>query len=172
MRTADLKKRISAVCPDSITGDKGYKLTDVRNGEITLDAFIAQLNDEGHGSFIAGGRRNGRSSGAPGNAAIRGHHTVSLDQGIPPSLRQRAFGVRLKAACSVTPCAPLSLHWDGAYGGASAFIGDELRQTAAIVLLAGYEHSSQSLCGRNYEYYRRSVLSGKMDCGGSQGNPI
>ena len=47
-RTVDLKQRILSKLPKAVfqTGDKGYKLKDVKEGRVSMDAFMAQLSLE------------------------------------------------------------------------------------------------------------------------------
>jgi beta-glucosidase len=170
LRRVDLKKRILDNLPPEIpyTGDKGYKLTDVRNGKITLDDFIAQLNDEELEALSRGEGAMDSRLGPPGNAGAFGGVISSLrGKGIPPVITTDGpSGIRLKAACSLTPCAAaLACTWDPALiEELSARIGEELAANGGHVLLGpGMNIRRNPLCGRNFEYYSEDpLLSGKM----------
>jgi beta-glucosidase len=170
LRRVDLKKRILDNLPPEIpyTGDKGYKLTDVRNGKITLDDFIAQLNDEELEALSRGEGAMDSRLGPPGNAGAFGGVIPSLrGKGIPPVITTDGpSGIRLKAACSLTPCAAaLACTWDPALiEELSARIGEELAANGGHVLLGpGMNIRRNPLCGRNFEYYSEDpLLSGKM----------
>jgi beta-glucosidase len=170
LRTVDLKKRILGSLPPEIayTGDKGYKLADVKNGKIALDEFIAQLTDEELEALTRGEGAMDSTLGPPGNAGAFGGVVPSLrDKGIPPAVTTDGpSGIRLKAACSLTPCATaLACTWDPALiEELSAMIGDELISNGSSILLGpGMNIHRNPLCGRNFEYYSEDpLLSGKM----------
>jgi beta-glucosidase len=66
-----------------MTGDKGYKLSDVKNKKITMDEFIAQLTEDELISIVRG-EGMGSPRVTPGTAAAYGGVTDSLSaKGIP-----------------------------------------------------------------------------------------
>lgn len=170
LRTADLKKRILENLPPEIpyTGDKGYTWFDVRDGKIMLDDFIAQLSDGELEALTRGEGAMDSPLGAPGNAGAFGGAVPSLrDKGVPPVITADGpSGIRLKAVCSLTPCAAaLACTWDPELvEELSARIGEELAAHGVHVLLGpGMNIHRNPLCGRNFEYYSEDpLLSGRM----------
>lgn len=84
-RIYDLEKRINDNRPESleITGDKGIKLKDVKNGKNSIDEFIAQLKED---DLMGISRGEGMNSPkvTPGTACAFGGVTKRLfDFGIP-----------------------------------------------------------------------------------------
>jgi beta-glucosidase len=166
----DLKQRIIKNLPPEIpfTGEKGYRLYDVKNGSVSLDAFVAQLKDEELEALTRGEGDMESSLGAPGNAGVFGGILPSLrEKGIPPAVTTDGpSGIRLKAACSLTPCATaLACTWNPELVEAlMAKIGDELLANGSSVLLGpGMNIHRNPLCGRNFESYSEDPrLSGKM----------
>lgn len=84
-RIYDLEKRINDNRPESleITGDKGIKLKDVKNGKNSIDEFIAQLKED---DLMCISRGEGMNSPkvTPGTACAFGGVTKRLfDFGIP-----------------------------------------------------------------------------------------
>lgn len=78
-------KFVSDKCPacDAFTGDKGYKLNDVRLGNVSMGEFLAQLSDDDLFAIVKG---EGMCSTkvTPGTAAAFGGITPTLsDFGIP-----------------------------------------------------------------------------------------
>ncbi len=82
--TDENKRRIEELPPDiPFTGDRGIKLSDVKNGRNTMDEFIAQLSDEDLAAIIRG-EGMGSPRVTPGTAAAFGGVTRSLESfGIP-----------------------------------------------------------------------------------------
>ena len=81
----DEKQRRSELLPEEIpfTGDKGFKLADVKNGKCSLEDFIAQLTDEDLNVLVRG---EGMSSPkvTPGTAAAFGGVSEHLKaMGVP-----------------------------------------------------------------------------------------
>lgn len=84
-RTIDLRARVEQNRPAEIpfTGDRGYRLVDVLDQKVSLDEFVAQLNDEDLMSMFYGeGMCSTRVT--PGTAAAFGGVTERLEAfGIP-----------------------------------------------------------------------------------------
>ena len=169
-RTMDRKARILKELPQSVgfTGDKGYKLKDVKEGRVTLDAFIAQLDKDELEAISRGAYVMGHPLGARGNAGIFGGVTESLRaKGIPPiTTTDGPSGLRLYESCSLLPIGTLL---------ASTFdialvetlytaIGKEMKDRGSDVLLApGMNIHRNPLCGRNFEYFSEDpYLTGRM----------
>ena len=73
-RTVDLKQKILQSLPAGvpITGDRGYRLDDVKAGKVTLDAFVAQLDPTELEAISRGAYIMNSPLGAPGNAGVFG----------------------------------------------------------------------------------------------------
>lgn len=153
----------------SYSGDKGYKLSDVVDGIITLDEFIAQLNDD---DLIHMFRGEGMSSPkvTPGTAGAFGGVSKRLrDFGIPvaccadgPSgIRMdcgtKAFSLPNGTALGCTFNLPLV---EELY----RMLGLEMRRNKIDTLLGpGVNIHRNPLNGRNFEYISEDPLvTGKM----------
>ena len=166
----DLKKIILEGLPKDIpqTGDKGYKLIDVKNGKVSMEDFVAQLSVKELEAISRGDYKMNSPLGALGNAGALG--------GVLPSLRKKGIpacittdgpsGIRLSACCSLMPIGTLL---------ASTFdekLVEELMTKEAaemadketdILLAPGMNIHRSPLCGRNFEYFSEDpYLSGKM----------
>jgi len=148
----------------AITGDKGYKLLDVKNGKVTMEEFIAQLSKEDLCTIIRG---EGMSSPkvTPGTAAAFGGVSKSLhDKGIPigcmddgPSGMRLDSGVKAFAlpngtclACSFDPEGNKELF---------QFLGIEMIKNRVDLLLGpGMNIHRNPLNGRNFEYFSEDPL--------------
>ena len=165
-----LKNRILENLPKEIgfKGDKGYKLKDVKDGKITLDEFVSQLNNEELEGLTRGQGYMDSELGVTGNAGAFG--------GILPSLREKGIapiittdgpaGIRIKKYTSLIPCGTaLACTWNTELVEELAGImGKELVHQGSDVLLApGMNIHRDVLCGRNFEYFSEDpVVSGKM----------
>ena len=169
-RTVDLKERILSVLPEGtfITGDKGYKLKDVKEGRVSLDAFVAQLSTEELEAISRGAYIMGHPWGPKGNAGIFGGVTESLKaKGIPPVVTTDGpSGIRLYASCSLLPIGTLlACTFDTELvEKVYAKVGEEMVSRHTDVLLApGMNIHRDPLCGRNFEYFSEDPLvSGKI----------
>ena len=169
-RTADLKKKILKNLPESVfqTGDKGYKLKDVKEGRIDLDTFVAQLSLEELEAISRGDYIMGHPLGAKGNAGIFGGVTESLrEKGIPPVVTTDGpSGIRLYDSCSLMPIGTLlACTFDTAL--METLMGKvslEMKDRGSDVLLApGMNIHRNILCGRNFEYFSEDpYVSGKI----------
>ena len=169
-RTVDLKQRILSKLPKAVfqTGDKGYKLKDVKEGRVSMDAFMAQLSLEDLEALSRGGFIMGHPLGAKGNAGIFGGTTESLRaKGIPPVVTTDGpSGIRLYDSCSLLPIGTLlACTFDRALlEELFCQVGREMKTKGSDVLLApGMNIHRNPLCGRNFEYFSEDPLvSGKI----------
>ena len=164
--TTNLKSRILASLPQAValTGDRGYKLKDVKAGKVTLDAFIAQLTPDELEAISRGGYIMNHPLGPKGNAGIFGGVTQSLrDKGIPPVVTTDGpSGIRLYDSCSLVPIGTLlACTYDcSLLETLFAAIGKEMRDRGTDVLLApGMNIHRNVLCGRNFEYFSEDPLT-------------
>ncbi len=169
-KTVDLKERILANIPQGtfITGDKGYKLLDVKQGRVCLDTFVAQLSTTELEAISRGGYIMGHPWGPKGNAGIFGGVTESLvAKGIPPVVTTDGpSGIRLYDSCSLIPIGTLlACTYDAALVETlMTAVGAEMRSRGTDVLLApGMNIHRSPLCGRNFEYFSEDPhVSGKI----------
>ena len=169
-RTKNLKQIITDQIPEGcfITGDKGYKLKDVKENRISMDTFVAQLDLEELEAISRGGYIMGHPLGAKGNAGIFGGVTQSLrDKGVPPVVTTDGpSGIRLYDSCSLLPIGTaLACSFDTELAEELyRAVGLEMRNKGSDVLLApGMNIHRNPLCGRNFEYFSEDpLLTGKM----------
>ena len=169
-KTVDLKARILENLPKEVfmTGDKGWKLKDVKEGRVSMDAFIGQLSLEDLEALSRGGYIMGHPLGARGNAGIFGGTTESLRQkGIPPVVTTDGpSGIRLYDSCSLIPIGTLLACTFDKPLLEELFtqLGYEMGDRGSDVLLApGMNIHRNPLCGRNFEYFSEDPLvSGKI----------
>ncbi len=165
-----LKKIILADLPKgkAITGDRGYKLDDVRNGKVSLDDFVAQLDTVELEAISRGDYVMNSSLGAKGNAGVLGGVLKSLrDKGIPAiTTTDGPSGIRLHASCSLLPIGAIlaSTFNDALVEELYTLVGKEMAAKGSDVLLApGMNIHRSPLCGRNFEYFSEDPLvSGKI----------
>lgn len=170
MRNYSLKDRISANLPAKdlpYTGNKGYKLQDVKEGKVAMEDFLKQLTDRELEAMSRGDYTMDSKLGAKGNAGAIG--------GVLPSLRQKGVkavitsdgpsGMRLNAICSLLPIGTLlSSTWDTKLvENLYEVIGREMIVRGSDILLGpGMNIHRNPLCGRNFEYFSEDpLLSGK-----------
>ena len=168
--SAELRERILSRLPKAIpvTGIGSCTLDDVKSGEITLDDFMARLNDEELEALSRGQGMMGTSLGVAGNAGAFGGVIESLrEKGVPPIITSDGpAGLRLKKYCALQPCGTaLACTWNTELIEAlSAKIGEDMIHYGVDVQLApGMNIHRNPLCGRNFEYFSEDpLLSGKM----------
>ncbi len=165
-----LKDRITNNLPAEIgfKGDKGYKLADVKDGKITLDDFISQLNNDELEALTRGQGMMNSDLGVVGNAGAFGGIISSLrEKGVAPIITTDGpAGIRIKKYTSLIPCGTaLASTWNcGLVKLLTTVMGAEMLEHGSDVLLApGMNIQRNVLCGRNFEYFSEDpVLSGKM----------
>ena len=164
-KTADLKEIILDSLPEEhfITGDRGWKLKDVQDGKITLDAFVSQLSDDEMEAISRGGYTMHHPLGAKGNAGIFGGVTDSLrKKGIPViTTTDGPSGIRLYDSCSLIPIgtALASTFDTDLIEYLCVHLGREMENRGSDVLLApGMNIHRNPLCGRNFEYFSEDPL--------------
>ena len=167
----DEKQRRNELMPEEIafTGDRGFKLADVKNGKCTLDGFIAQLDDTDLNVLVRG---EGMCSPkvTPGTAAAFGGVSEHLKQmGVPcgccsdgPSGMRldtgtKAFSLPNGTLIASTFNKPLVQEL-------FAFLGLEMRANNVDCLLGpGMNIHRHPLNGRNFEYLSEDpYLTGVM----------
>ena len=164
-----LRERILDRLPPeiSVTGDKGYKLSHVTEGKLSLDDFIAQLSDNELEALTRGEGGMNSSLGVEGNAGAFGGVIPSLrEKGVPPVITADGpAGLRLKRFCSLLPIGTcLACTWDeGLVEELFSHVGKELiRHKVDIILSPGMNIHRNVLCGRNFEYFSEDpLLTGK-----------
>lgn len=166
----DLKKIISDNLPVDIpmTGDKGYKLIDVKNGKVSMESFVAQLELKELEAITRGHYIMNSPLGAPGNAGCFGGVLPSLrDKGIPAvTTTDGPSGLRLSACCSLMPIGTLlaSTFDEKLIEKLMAKESMEMADKGSDVILApGMNIHRNPLCGRNFEYFSEDpYLCGKI----------
>ncbi len=166
----DLKKIILENLPEgkAVTGDKGYKLIDVKEGRVSMEDFVAQLSLEELEAISRGDYTMDSKLGVSGNAGCFGGVLESLRaKGVPAATTTDGpSGIRLSACCSLMPIGTLL---------ACTFdeklvcellekLADEMADKGTDILLApGMNIHRNPLCGRNFEYFSEDpFLSGKI----------
>lgn len=183
-RSYDLKQVILDNIGEDVqyTGDKGYKLSDVENGTVSMEDFVAQLSLEELEAISRGDYKMDSPLGAKGNAGAMGGILESLrDKGISPMITTDGpSGIRLLSYCSLIPngTALASTFNTELVEKVYAKISEELRAKGSDILLApGMNIHRSHLCGRNFEYYSEdpvvtglmgaAAVKGIQTCGGS-----
>lgn len=165
-RTISLKERIENNLPIEIkqSGNKGYTLKDVESSKITMETFIAQLNDEELATIVRG---EGMSSPyvTPGTASAFGGVSDSLfSYGIPIACTADGpSGIRMESGLKATQLpigTLLSATWNTELvESLYEMEGQELLSNNIDVLLGpGLNIRRNPLNGRNFEYYSEDPL--------------
>lgn len=170
LRQKDLKTRILDTLPQEIpcTGDRGYRLSDVKSGKIALDDFVAQLSAEEMEALARGSLEGMNASlGPKGNAGVFGGTEPSLrDKGIPViSTNDGPSGVRLQAHTTLMPngvC--IASSWNAELTEQlCGELGKEVLDRGSLTLLApALNIHRHPLCGRNFEYFSEDPLLSGM----------
>ena len=169
-RSKNLKQAILDSLPEGsfITGDKGFKLKEVKEGRVSMDAFVAQLDLEELEAISRGAYVMGHPLGAKGNAGVFGGVTESLrSKGIPPiTTTDGPSGIRLYDSCSLLPIGTLlaCTFDESLVEQLYTMVAGEMKEKGSDVLLApGINIHRNPLCGRNFEYFSEDpLLTGKM----------
>lgn len=178
LRKDTQKERRNARLPHDIpqTGDKGYKLSDVVNGKVSMDDFIAQLSDDELCTII---RNEGMCSTqvTAGTAAAFGGIIPSLkDKGIPVGcMDDGPSGMRLDSgmkAFSLPNGTLLACTFDPELNEKLfSFLGIEMIKNKVDLLLGpGMNIHRNPLNGRNFEYFSEDpLLTGMIASGQVKG---
>ncbi|MBU9723366.1 MULTISPECIES: glycoside hydrolase family 3 C-terminal domain-containing protein [Bacillaceae] len=161
-----LAERIETNLPRTLeqTGDKGYKLRDVYDGKVSMEDFIAQLDDNDLATIVRG---EGMSSPlvTPGTAsAFGGVSDGLLNYGIPLGCTADGpSGIRMDSghkATQVSIGTLLAATWDPELVEELYVMeGQELLQNNIDVLLGpGMNIRRSPLNGRNFEYFSEDPL--------------
>ena len=156
--------------PQSVeqTGDRGYKLADVKNGKVTMQQFVAQLNNDELEAISRGDYVMNSPLGAAGNAGAFGGVLESLrSKGVPAvTTTDGPSGIRINEGASLLPVATeLACSWNPELVEALyEQVGKEMTRVGSHVLLApGMNIHRNPLCGRNFEYFSEDpLLTGVM----------
>lgn len=171
VRTVDPQERRKAELPEELaqTGDQGWKLVDVLDGKVTMDAFTAQLTDE---DLIAISRGEGMCSSkvTAGTAAAFGGVTEHLQElGIPAACcADGPSGIRMDCgtrAFSLPNGTALGCTFDTELvEELYTMTGQEIRLNKIDSLLGpGMNIHRHPLNGRNFEYISEDpYLTGKI----------
>lgn len=170
-RTINLTDRINKNRPNDIsqTGDKGYKLSDVYDGKVTMEKFIAQLSDFEMACLIRG---EGMCSPkvTPGTGAAFGGITEGLQYfGITAGCcSDGPSGIRMDCgtyATSIPNGTLLACTWNtDIVEQLYVMEGKELLMNRIDLLLGpGINIHRHPLNGRNFEYFSEDpLLTGVM----------
>lgn len=176
-RTVSLKERILSELPQEIpmTQDKGYKLKDVKDGNVSMDDFISQLSLDEMEAISRGDYTMNNKLGPAGNAGVLGGVLQSLrDKGIPPlTTTDGPSGIRLFTGCSLIPIGALlaSTFNTQLVEDIYAKLSEEMVDKGSDILLSpGMNIHRSVLCGRNFEYYSEDpLLTGTMGAAAVRG---
>ncbi len=165
----NLKTRVKENLPAELphSQDKGYKLSDVKSGKVTMDEFVSQLTLEELEAITRGDYIMRSPLGVSGNAGVFGGVLPSLrDKGVPPlSTTDGPAGIRVTKKRSLLPTgACMAASWNTELiEEVYAFIAEEMKECGSDILLApGMNIHRNPLCGRNFEYFSEDpVVSGK-----------
>ncbi|MCR5207212.1 MAG: glycoside hydrolase family 3 C-terminal domain-containing protein [Eubacterium sp.] len=173
----DLGSRILNNLPEGteITGDKGIKLTDVKEERATLDEFVAQLSPDELEAISRGDYNMDSPLGAKGNAGAIGGVLASLrEKGVPAAITTDGpSGIRLQASCSLIPIGTLlacTFNTELVTGLYSAIAKEMKNRGSDILLGPGVNIHRSPLCGRNFEYFSEDpYLTGMMAAASVEG---
>ncbi len=171
LRTQSPSVRRTNSLPESAacTGDQGYKLSDVEEGKVSMETFLAQLSDEDLCCIVCG---EGMCSPkvTPGTAGAFGGITKKLqDFGIPAACcADGPSGIRMDCG-SIAFAMPNGTCLGSTFNEALSeelfeWEGLELRKNKIDTLLGpGMNIHRNPLNGRNFEYFSEDpLLTGKM----------
>ena len=171
LRGYDLWERINRDRPAGVpcTGDKGYKLADVRNGKVSMEEFVAQIPEK-QLSVLFRGEGMCSPKVTPGTGAAFGGLSPALrDFGIPIACcTDGPSGIRMDVgtfAFSLPNGACLACSFNEQLSeDLFEMMGIELRKNKIDTLLGpGMNIHRNPLNGRNFEYFSEDpYLSGKM----------
>ncbi|MEY8748676.1 glycoside hydrolase family 3 C-terminal domain-containing protein [Bacillales bacterium AN1005] len=165
-RQVSMADRIQQNLPQALeqTGNQGYKLRDVKDGQVSLEAFIAQLSDQDLAAIIRG---EGMSSPlvTSGTASAFGGVSDSLfNYGIPVACTaDGTSGIRMDSgekATQVSIGTLLAATWNTELVEELYVLeGQELLRNQVDTLLGpGLNIRRSPLNGRNFEYFSEDPL--------------
>ncbi|MFS0873739.1 glycoside hydrolase family 3 C-terminal domain-containing protein [Paenibacillus xylanilyticus] len=165
-RQVSMADRIEQNLPQTLeqTGNQGYKLSDVKNGKVSLEAFIAQLSDQDLAAIVRG---EGMSSPlvTSGTASAFGGVSDSLfNYGIPVACTADGpSGIRMDSgekATQVSIGTLLAATWNtDLVEELYVMEGQELLRNQVDTLLGpGLNIRRSPLNGRNFEYFSEDPL--------------
>lgn len=167
----DINKRIAESLPVEIpcTGDKGIKLINVKNGENSMEDFVAQFSDEDLACIAIGeGMNSPKVTGGTG-CAFGGVTESLLELGIPVACgTDGPSGIRMDTGAKATLMPNgtlLACTWnDELIEELYTYEGIEMCAYNIDVLLGpGINIHRNPLNGRNFEYFSEDpLLTGKM----------
>ena len=168
----DLKKRITDSLPSPLPRKeyKGENFKDVLGGKLSLDDFVAVLDNEELQALTRGYGCMNAPQGVAGNAGAYGGIIKSLeDKGVRAVITTDGpAGIRIGHYNALLPCGTaLACCWDpDLVKKLYSKVGEEMAHYNTDVLLgAGMNIHRNPLCGRNFEYYSEDPLvSGKTAC--------
>ncbi len=156
----DLKKRIIDNLPKDLPfgQNKGYRLSDVKCGKVTMDEFVSQLSKPEIEALTRGDYTMNSKLGVSGNAGAFGGVLPSLrDKGVPPIITTDGpAGIRISRKRSLLPTgACMAASWNlDLIEKVYSFVAEEMKEGGSSVLLApGMNIHRNPLCGRNFEYF-------------------
>ncbi len=169
-RVNNLKDIILKNLPAAIkqTGDKGIKLTDVKNGKATMEQFVAQFDFDELEAISRGDYIMNSPLGVSGNAGAFAGVLPSLrEKGVPAVITTDGpSGIRLNSSCSLIPIGTLlaSTFNEQLVESVYEAVSNEMVEKGTDMLLApGMNIHRNVLCGRNFEYYSEDpVVTGKI----------
>ena len=150
------------------TGDMGLRFADVKNGSVTMEQFVAQLDNDELEAISRGDYVMNSPLGEAGNAGAFGGVLESLRQkGVPAvTTTDGPSGIRINAGASLLPVATeLGCTWNpGLVEALYELVGEEMTRVGSHILLApGMNIHRTPLCGRNFEYFSEDpLLTGVM----------
>ncbi|MBJ6362417.1 Ig-like domain-containing protein [Paenibacillus sp. GCM10012307] len=172
LRQIDLNSRIQQNLPAPIerTENKGYKLIDVYNGRVTMDAFIAQFTNNDLGAIILGEGMSSPKVTAGTAAAFGGVTNPLLAFGLPiDSAADGPSGIRMETnaerATSIPNGTMLASTWNLELNERLFdLLGKEMLLNQIDTLLGpGVNIHRNPLNGRNFEYFSEDpLLTGAM----------
>ncbi|QOS82149.1 glycoside hydrolase family 3 C-terminal domain-containing protein [Paenibacillus sp. JNUCC31] len=165
-RQVSMAERIEQCLPQTLeqTGNQGYKLRDVKDGKVSLEAFIAQLSDQDLAAIVRG---EGMSSPlvTSGTASAFGGVSDSLfNYGIPVACTADGpSGIRMDSgekATQVSIGTLLAATWNAELVEELYVMeGQELLRNQVDALLGpGLNIRRSPLNGRNFEYFSEDPL--------------
>ena len=138
-----------------------------KNGECTMEQFVAQLNNKELEAISRGDYVMNSPLGAKGNAGVFGGVLHSLRaKGVEPiTTTDGPSGIRLSASCSLMPVGTLfacSFNPELVEEVYSAIAAEMKAKGSDVLLAPGMNIHRNPLCGRNFEYYSEDpYLAGK-----------